>query len=115
MKRPCVSSSTTRKLSCSPRMRNMPTGRAGRRSSGWWPCRNSALLSSRSAAMKLKLDGNFCDLLSAFLVVSERARGNEGMSPGVDGKESLEGLLRGVGLGCAPGFQVQLDGFAKVG
>src|SRR5712691_11556163 len=72
MKRPCVSSSTTRKLSCSPRMRNMPTGRAGRRSSGWWPCRNSTLLSSRSAAMKLKLDGNFCDLLSAFRACSVR-------------------------------------------
>jgi len=35
-------------------------------SSGWWPCRNSALLSSRCAGMKLKLDVNFCDLLSAF-------------------------------------------------
>src|SRR5713226_9922469 len=72
MKRPCVSSSTTRKLSCSPRTRRTPTGRAGRPLSGWWPRRNSALLSSRSAAMKLKLDANFCDLLSAFRACSVR-------------------------------------------
>src|SRR5579859_2965432 len=71
-KRPCESSSTTRKASCSPRMRSTPTGRAGRPLSAWWPCRSSALLSSRSAAMKLKLDGNFCDLLSAFRACSVR-------------------------------------------
>src|SRR6266581_49293 len=66
LKRPCESSGAARKPSCSPRMRSMPTGRVGRPSSGWRPCRSSVLLSSRSAAMKLKLDGNICDLLSAF-------------------------------------------------
>src|SRR6266478_9261778 len=66
LKRPCESSGAARKPSCSPRMRSMPTGRIGRPSSGWGLCRSSVLLSSRSAAMKLKLDGNYCDLLSAF-------------------------------------------------
>src|SRR5258708_32219205 len=61
-----------RKPSYSPRTRSTPIGRAARRSKGWWPCRNSVLLSSRSAAMKLKLDANFCDLLSAFRACSVR-------------------------------------------
>src|ERR1700730_11532108 len=59
-------SSATRQIWRSPKMKSRCIGRVGRSSSGVRPCRSLALPFSRSVAMKLKLDANFYDLLSAF-------------------------------------------------